>query len=71
MAFRTVEPTRRIVFDGQELADLDPTLSVADVVRMHTAAKPNLASAVVGEPEISEDGTIVTYDISCSVGTKG
>jgi PRTRC genetic system protein C len=71
MALKSITPTRIILFNGRTLADLNPDLPVGDVVRMHSAAEPTLASASVDGPTISNDGKTATYAIQTHVGHKG
>ena len=60
---------RSIIFDGKELADLNPSASVEDVVKMHAAAKPALATATIEGPVV-KDGKNV-YTVAQRIGTKG
>ncbi|MFY9781450.1 MAG: PRTRC system protein C [Candidatus Baltobacteraceae bacterium] len=62
-------PQRIITWNNETLADLNPNASVEDVVRMHAAARPELATAIVEGPEFS-DGK-ATYTIQTRLGTKG
>lgn len=65
-----VSTTERVIkYEGKVLADFNPTASVEDVVKMHVAAKPELASAHVEGPVI-EDGKSV-YTVQKRLGTKG
>ncbi|ADY27481.1 ParB-related,ThiF-related cassette, protein C (plasmid) [Deinococcus proteolyticus MRP] len=66
----TIKPVeRKIVFNGQELADLNPTLPVDEVVKMHAINIPELATAIVDAPEY-KDGKEV-YVAKTRLGTKG
>ena len=60
---------RVIRFKNQDLADLNPAAPIADVVRMHSALHPELATAVVTGPTISKGRA--EYGIETRVGTKG
>ncbi|TAM91142.1 chromosome partitioning protein ParB [bacterium] len=62
-------PTRIIRYDDRVLADLNPAASIEDVVRMHAATIPALATAVVEGPE-NEHGK-ATYTVRTRLGTKG
>lgn len=65
-----LKPTeRKIKYDGRELADLNPEASVEEVVRMHKASFPELATAVVEGP-VTEEGYLV-YTATKRLGTKG
>lgn len=63
------QPTRVIKYRDQTLADLNPEATVEEVVRMHAAAVPELATAVAEGPVI-ELGT-ATYTVNARLGTKG
>jgi PRTRC genetic system protein C len=62
-------PQRVIRWNDETLADLNPNASVDDIVRMHAAARPELATATVEGPEIT-DGK-ATYTVQTRLGTKG
>jgi len=69
----TVEKiTREFNYNGVKLADPNPSMSVAEVQAMHSAAYPELATA---KPHVEEKATasgprqVVTF--TTAVGTKG
>lgn len=63
------ELTRKIVYEGRELADVNPAADVHDVVKMHAVTIPELATAVVEGPEIKEGERV--YTVKKRLGTKG
>jgi PRTRC genetic system protein C len=63
------EPTRVIIYDGQRLADLNPTLSIDAVVKMYSATMPELATAQITGPETKNGERI--YTAEKRLGTKG
>lgn len=67
MELKTIR--RVIKYDGRELADLNPKASVEDVVRMHAATEPALATFTLEGPEYG-NGT-ATYTVNTRLGTKG
>ncbi|WP_102127970.1 PRTRC system protein C [Deinococcus planocerae] len=60
---------RKIVYEGRELADVSPTVSVEDVVKIHALTTPELATAVVEGPELQEGQRV--YTVKKRLGTKG
>ena len=60
---------RKIVFNGQELADLIPALPIDEVVKMHAVAIPELATAIVDAPEYK--GGKEVFHVKTRLGTKG
>jgi PRTRC genetic system protein C len=62
-------PKRVIIYNGQTLADLDPSASIDAVIKMHAAATPELATAQIAGPEYRENEAIFT--IKSQIGTKG
>jgi PRTRC genetic system protein C len=69
MALKFDTVTRKIVYKGRELADTQPDGPVEDVVRQHALTIPELATANIEGPEITNG--IATYTISARLGTKG
>ena len=69
MAIELTTVRRKITYQGRELADLQPDAAVEDVVRMHALTIPELATARIEGPTIT-DGT-ATYTVSARLGTKG
>lgn len=63
------EVERVIMFEGQELADLNPSAKVEDVLRLHALTNPALTTAVVEGPVIT-DGKRV-YTIQKRAANKG
>ena len=65
-----VQTVKRVItYKGNDLADLNPEASIDDVVKMHAATIPELATAAIEGP-IMEDG-YARYRISERLGTKG
>ena len=60
---------RRFVFQGSDLPDPDPSLSVADIQRIYSTRFPELTTAAVEKPKV-ENG-VVTYTFVRAVGAKG
>lgn len=63
------QPKRIIMFNGQQLADLNPTLSVEAVVRMHAAQHPELGTALIEGPTYENSEQV--YTCNTRLGTKG
>jgi PRTRC genetic system protein C len=63
------QPTRSIKYKGQVLADLNPTVPMDGVLKMHAATHPELSTAILTGP-IVEDGKAV-YTAETRLGTKG
>ncbi|GAA5534085.1 PRTRC system protein C [Deinococcus aluminii] len=63
------EVQRKILFEGRELADVNPCSSVEDVVKMHAVTTPELATAVIEGPELKEGERV--YTVKKRLGTKG
>jgi len=63
------EVKRKIVFEGRELADVNPTASTEDVVKIHALTIPELATAIVEGPELREGERV--YTVKKRLGTKG
>lgn len=61
-------PERIIMFNGQKLADLNPTLSVSAIVKMHAATNAQLATAIVEGPEYKNGEA--HYNVNTRIGTK-
>lgn len=61
--------TRVIKYKEQELADLNPSAPIKDVVRMHATQIPALATAEVEGPTLVDGKQI--YTIATRLGTKG
>ena len=61
--------TRVIRYKGNDLADLSPEASIDDVIKMHAATIPALATAAIEGP-VTEDGQLV-YTVTERLGTKG
>ncbi len=60
---------RVIKHNGQTLLDLNPAANIEDVVRMHAATIPELASAAIEGPQIEHGAQV--YTVNTRVGTKG
>ncbi|WP_216329378.1 PRTRC system protein C [Deinococcus aestuarii] len=60
---------RKIVYEGRDLADVNPIASVEDVVKIHALTTPELATAVVEGPELQEGRRV--YTVKKRLGTKG
>ena len=63
------EMKRRIVYQGTDLADVNPLASVSEVVQIHAMTTPELATATVEGPEIKEGEYV--YTVHKRLGTKG
>lgn len=63
------EPVRKIVYEGRELADVNPNADIHDVVKIHAVTHPELATAVIEGPEIKEGERV--YTVKKRLGTKG
>lgn len=63
------EVKRVLMFDGQELADLNPAAPVEDVLRLHALTNPALTTAVVEGPVI--EGGKRTYTVQKRAANKG
>lgn len=63
------EVQRKIVYEGRDLADVNPTASVEDVVKVHALTTPELATAIVEGPELQEGQRV--YTVKKRLGTKG
>jgi PRTRC genetic system protein C len=59
---------RKFTFQGNELPDPDPTMSVAEVVEFYSGRHPELAAAVIKEPVM--EGNVASYNLEYSVGNK-
>jgi PRTRC genetic system protein C len=65
-----IEQVERVIeYNGKPLADLNPSASVDDVIRMHAATIPKLATANVEGP-VFKNGKQV-YTVNTNVGYKG
>ena len=65
-----ITPLERVIkYEGKVLTDFNPATSVEDIVKMHVAATPELASATIEGPVV-EDGKNV-YTVQKRLGTKG
>ena len=62
---------RVFMYDDTELDDPDPNMSPEEVLEVYKDVYPELTSGSLGEPEISEDGNTVTYELERHVGKKG
>jgi PRTRC genetic system protein C len=62
-------PRRVLKFNDQELADLNPTAPMQDVMRMHALTIPELSTAILEGPTLV-DGSM-TYVAQTRLGTKG
>lgn len=61
--------TRKFTFNGVNLSDPGPNFSVDEVKDIYSNQYPDLATAIVSEPNIS--GDVATYAFTRNVGTKG
>lgn len=61
--------SRRIMFNGTPLTDLNPAMSVSDVVRLHAATNAALTTATVEGPVL--EGGVQVYTVNGRVATKG
>jgi PRTRC genetic system protein C len=60
---------REFVYGSQVLPDPDPSLSVEQVRDALTAAYPEIATAALAGPEVTD--TAVRYTFSRAIGSKG
>lgn len=61
--------TRVFMYDGQKLADPDPTMSPEQVAEVYAVTFPELATATIDEPTV--DGKKLVFKFDKAVGTKG
>lgn len=67
---QTIQPARRFKMGATLLEDIDPKLTVAEVVKAYSRAYPHLASATIGEPKM--EGAFLVYPLEKpAVTTKG
>ena len=60
---------RTFIYSGIRLADINPSMSEAEIKRHYEALYPDLANAVIGEREYKGNEVIIPF--KKSVGTKG
>ncbi|HZR33788.1 MAG TPA: PRTRC system protein C [Nevskia sp.] len=58
-----ITPKRTFKFNGITLQDVDPTMTPEQVIEAYTPNYPSLAYCVVGEPQVADDGSEITYVI--------
>jgi len=68
-ALKVTEVSRQIVYEGRTLADVNPDISVQDVLAIHALTSPELATAVIEGPELKEGQRV--YTVKKRLGTKG
>lgn len=61
--------TRKIMYKGTELVDMNPNASVHEVVAMHADTNPALLNAVIEGP-VKVKGDDV-YTVNTKIATKG
>ena len=67
---QAIQPARRFKMGATLLEDIDPKLTVAEVVKAYSRAYPHLASATIGEPKM--EGGFLVYPLEKpAVTTKG
>ena len=59
---------RQFVYNGQRLADLDPTKEPGDIKKMYESEYPELTTAIVAT---SIKGGVRVHEFKKSAGTKG
>ncbi len=71
MALNITTLTRvfRIEKTGVELDDIDPEMSLDDVMVFYSATYPQLTTAGIQGPEFEEDKAVYTF--KTTIGTKG
>lgn len=68
--------TRKILFKGEELADLNPNLPIQNMLALWSMQRPELTNAMAKlvtthEPDAENPVTIEEYEVFLVEGTKG
>jgi PRTRC genetic system protein C len=63
------QPKRVLRYKDQDLADLNPTVPMEDILKMHASTQSELATGHLTGP-VYEEGKAV-YTVETRLGTKG
>ncbi|HZR35157.1 MAG TPA: PRTRC system protein C [Nevskia sp.] len=72
MSAAIIRPKRVFKYNGMTFQDVDASMTPQEVVEEYAKNYPYLQFVTIGEPEISKDGSEVTYELEQPAAkTKG